>query len=74
MSLETTSLWAWISLAASFPLFLVGGLRFRRWVVEDRPGVPRYSQQVETIVIWLLYSTLVAFLIIVLKQMMRRLG
>ncbi len=74
MSLETTSLWSWVLLAASFPVFVVGGLRFRRWVVEDRAGVPRYSPQVETIFIWMFYSSFVAFVIVILKQMMRRLG
>lgn len=74
MSFELASLWTWILIAAGLPPFVAGGFRFRRWVIEDRPGVPRYSPQVETIYLWLIYSTLVAIAIVVLKQMMRRLG
>ena len=56
------------------PPFVAGRFRIRRWVVEDRPGVPRYSPQVGTIHRWLIYSTLVAIAIVVPKQMMRRLA
>lgn len=61
-------------LSALFPFYVVGGLRFRRWVVDDRPGVPRYSAHVETVFLWLLYSSFVSIGIVIVKQLMRRLG
>ena len=64
----------WLPLVAGFPLYVLGGLRFRRWIVEDRAGIPRYSLHVETITLWLLYSGAVAIAIVLLKQAMRRLG
>lgn len=63
-----------IVLAVMIPIYVKGGLRFRRWVVEDRPGIPRYSPHVETISLWMLYSSFVSIGIVILKQMMRRLG
>lgn len=74
MAPDLVSLSPLLVLAAMFPLYVLGGLRFRRWVVEDRAGVPRYSAQVETIFLWLVYSSAVSVAIVVLKQMMRRLG
>ena len=74
MSFELASLWTWIALAAGLPLYVVGGLRFRGWVVEDRPGVPRYSRHLETIFLWLVYSGSVSIVIVMVKQAMRRLG
>jgi len=74
MALEPDSLWTWILLAAGMPFYVLGGLRFRRWVVEDRPGVPRYSQHLETIYLWLIYSGTVSIAIVMVKQAMRRLG
>jgi hypothetical protein len=74
MSFEFASLWTWIALAVGLPLYVMGGLRFRRWVVEDRPGVPRYSRHLETIYLWLVYSGTVSIGIVMLKQAMRRLG
>lgn len=61
-------------LAVMLPFYVQGGLRFRRWIVEGRPGIPRYSPHVETISLWLLYSSAVSLLIVILKQMMRHLG
>jgi len=74
MSPDSTSLIPVLILAAAFPLYVRGGLRFRSWVVEDRPGIPRYSRNVETILLWMLYSGAVAIAIVMLKQAMRRLG
>lgn len=74
MPFELASPWIWISLAAGLLLYVLGGLRFRRWVVEDRPGVPRYSPHLETIYLWLVYSGGVSVAIVMVKQAMRRLG
>ncbi len=74
MSFEDPSLWLWILLAAGLPFYVAGGLRFRRWVVEDRPGVPRYPMHLETVVLWLIYSGMVSMLIVMVKQAMRRLA
>lgn len=74
MSFEPASLWIWITLVAGLPFYVAGGLRFRRWVVEDRPGVPRYSMHLETVVLWLIYSGMVSTLIVMVKQAMRRLA
>ncbi|MEO1934112.1 MAG: hypothetical protein ABGX04_04890 [Myxococcales bacterium] len=38
-----------MTLAAA--LFVTGGVRFRRWAVEGRVGIPRYSTNVETIML-----------------------
>lgn len=74
MTPDPTSLSPILILAATFPLYVLGGLRFRRWVVEDRAGIPRYSAHVETIFLWLLYSGAVSIAIVILKQTMRHLG
>ncbi|MFO0689631.1 MAG: hypothetical protein U0900_13065 [Myxococcota bacterium] len=74
MAPDLVRLIPWLALAATFPVYVLGGIRFRRWAVEDRAGVPRYSTRVETIFLWLLYSGVVSISIVVLKQMMRRLG
>lgn len=71
MPLESTLLLQAVSLTLGGLLFVLGGLRFRRWAVEDRPGIPRYSQRVETIILWLVYSGGVSLCIIVLRQTMR---
>lgn len=39
----------------------LGGSRFRRWAVTGRSRVPRFSQTVETIVCWGIYSLVVSF-------------
>ena len=74
MSFEPASLWAWILLSIGLPLFVLGGLRFRGWAVEGRPGVPRYSRHLETIFLWLVYSGSISITIVIVKQAMRRLG
>lgn len=52
-------------------LFITGGLRFRRWAIEDRSGIPRFSASVETILLWLLYSGVISVLIVVVRQSLR---
>ncbi len=42
-------------------LAVLGGFRFRRWAVEGRTRVPRYSHTVETILCWGIYSVFVSF-------------
>ncbi|MFK7894867.1 MAG: hypothetical protein AB8G23_03465 [Myxococcota bacterium] len=59
--------------AIGFALFLLGGLRFRRWAVEDRPGIPRYSETGETVFLWIVYSGLIALIIVLVRQTMRHL-
>jgi hypothetical protein len=54
-------------------LFVVGGVRFRRWAVEGRAGVPRYSANVETILLWLVYSVGISIAIVVVRQTLRHL-
>ena len=53
--------------------FVMGGLRFRRWAVEGRVGVPRFPDVVETVLIWLVYSALIASTIVLVKQVLRHL-
>ncbi len=73
MAIEWTPLSLLAGLVSSLGLvaFVVGGLRFRRWVVADRIGIPRYPGHVETIMLWLIYSSLVSFVIVVVKQTLR---
>lgn len=54
-------------------LFVAGGMRFGRWAVEDRPGIPRYSETGETVFLWALYSALIALIIVLVKQTLRHL-
>ncbi len=70
---EWTTLWSasW-QLAGAF-LFPTGGRRFRRWAVEGRAGIPRFPNHVETVLLWLIYSGLIASVIILIKQVMRQL-
>ena len=35
---------------------VLGGFRFRRWAVAGRDRIPRFSQTMETIVCWSVYS------------------
>ena len=56
MQLEWNPLWNAISVMLGSLLFVAGGVRFRRWTTDDRPGIPRYSQPVETLILWLVYS------------------
>jgi len=59
--------------AMGLVLYVVGGVRFRRWAVEDRPGIPRYSANVETIMLWLVYSVGISIMIVVVRQALRHL-
>lgn len=54
-------------------LFVAGGIRFRRWAVEDRPGIPRYPANVETVMLWLVYSVGISIVIVVVRQSLRQL-
>jgi hypothetical protein len=71
MPFESVSLTSSSFAALSLALYVVGGFRFRRWAVEGRPGVPRFSPQVETILLWLLYSSAIAVAVVVLRQTAR---
>ncbi|MCP4035744.1 MAG: hypothetical protein GY944_12655 [bacterium] len=42
-------------------LCVLGGFRFRRWAVNGRPRIPRYSETVETILCWSIYSVFISF-------------
>ncbi len=42
-------------------LCILGGFRFRRWAVTGRDRVPRYSETVETVLCWGIYSVFVSF-------------
>jgi hypothetical protein len=53
--------------------FVLGGLRFRRWSVEDRIGQPRFPNHIETVLLWLIYSGGVAFVIVLTLQVFRHL-
>ena len=71
MPIETTTLWTPLSLCLGLTLYVLGGIRFRRWAVADRWGVPRFSHSVETVLLWLVYSTAVSIAIIVARQTLR---
>ncbi|MCR9095286.1 MAG: hypothetical protein NXI30_13785 [bacterium] len=71
MPIETTTLWTPLSLCLGLTLYVFGGLRFRRWAVADRWGVPRFSHSVETVLLWLVYSSAVSIAIIVARQTLR---
>lgn len=68
---DGTTLWAVLSMIAGGLIYVIGGLRFRRWAVDDRPGVPRFSSHVETVVLWVLYSGVVSVGIVVVRQTLR---
>ncbi|GEM_PF-6103865 len=71
MPFDSTPLWTALWLSLGLALYVFGGLRFRRWAVADRWGVPRYSPAVETVLLWLLYSGAVSLGIIVARQTLR---
>ncbi len=52
-------------------LYVTCGLRFRRWAVEGRAGIPRFSANIETIMLWLVYSVGVSLAIVVVLQTLR---
>ena len=41
------------------------------WAVEDRVGVPRYSANVETVMLWPIYNAGISVAIIVILQTLR---
>lgn len=55
-------------------LYVLGGVRFRRWAVDERPGIPRYPQAVETVLLWLIYSGVVSIGIVIIRQTIRDFG
>lgn len=72
----TTAIYAFLIAAATLVGavgFVRGGLRFRRWSVEDRIGVPRFPSHVETVLLWLIYSSGVSFIIVLTLQVLRKL-
>lgn len=73
MPFESTPLWTGIALACGALLYVVGGIRFRRWAIDDRWGVPRFSRATETVLLWLVYSGAVSVGIIILRQTLREL-
>ena len=73
MPVEWTSISNTLWLLLGSACFVVGGVRFRRWAVDDRWGVPRYSRTLETMLLWLLYSGFVASVIVVVRQTLREL-
>lgn len=73
MQLEWTPLWNAIPVILGSLLFVAGGLRFRRWATDDRPGIPRYSKAVETFILWLIYSGAVSIGVVLCRQTLRHL-
>ena len=73
MPIEWTILLSSTGVAAGLLLYILGGLRFRRWAVEDRAGIPRFSNHVETVILWLIYSVGLSIAIIVIRQTLRHL-
>jgi hypothetical protein len=71
MPIDTTSLSSLGLATLGLTLYVAGGLRFRRWAVDGRPGVPRFSSRVETVLLWLLYSGALSIAIVVARQTLR---
>ena len=71
MPIESVPLMTIMLLALGALLYVLGGIRFRRWAVDERPGIPRFSSATETIVLWLLYSGAVSFAIVIVRQSLR---
>lgn len=71
MPIEWTPLATAAVLTPSALLFVFGGLRFRHWAIDGRSGIPRFSNKVETVLLWLLYSGAVSVGIVVVKQTLR---
>ena len=71
MPIESAPIITIMLLALGALLYIMGGIRFRRWAVDDRSGIPRFSSATETIVLWLLYSGAVSFAIVILRQTLR---
>jgi len=73
MPIETITVWGTAGLVLGAWLFVRGGLRFRRWAIEDRVGIPRFPTHAETILLWLIYSAGVAMAIVLFRQVLRHL-
>ena len=73
MPIESTSLASAGMTVLGLALYVAGGVRFRRWAVDDRPGIPRFSAPVETVLLWLVYSGVLSIAIVVLRQTLREL-
>jgi hypothetical protein len=73
MPIESTPIAMALSLLTGGLLYVFCGVRFRRWATDDRPGIPRFSPSVETILLWMVYSGVVAIGIIVFRQALRHL-
>ena len=71
MTTEWTTLLPPLATLLGAVLYVVGGLRFREWAVDERPGIPRYPRAVETVLLWLVYSTVVSVAIVVVRQTIR---
>ena len=71
MPVEPTSLASVALISLALALYVVGGVRFRRWAVDGRPGVPRFSPSVETILLWLVYSGVLSIAVVVVRQTLR---
>ncbi len=60
--------------AAVAVAFVFGGMRFRNWAVEERLGIPRFSHHTETIMLWLVYSSTIAFVVFWVRQVLHEIG
>lgn len=74
MQTDWTMLWPTLAAALGALLFVLGGVRFRAWAVDERPGIPRYPRAIETVLLWLVYSSVVSVAIIVVRQTIRDLA
>jgi len=71
MAFDASAFWTLRLTTLETVLYVFGGVRFRRWAVEDRVGVPRYSANVETVMLWLIYNAGISVAIIVILQTLR---
>ena len=60
-----------LSLLTGALVYVACGIRFRRWAIDERPGIPRYPASVETILLWLVYSGVVSIAIVIARQTLR---
>ena len=70
---EIPTFWSLALLGIGAAAYIIGGVRFRRWAVEDRAGIPRYPVHVETVLLWLIYSVVISIAIVVIRQTLRHL-
>ena len=71
MAFDASAFWTLRLTTLETVLYVFGGVRFRRCAVEDRVGVPRYSANVETVMLWLIYNAGISVAIIVILQTLR---